>query len=207
MISRNPNRLDKLCAILVSRDLQIINKIRKRGIDDPESRIIIPFTYGELFAAAAKKDGTASVYLSRFNEFFYSRDLFAFTGPLHNVAHFFGRKQVIGDLYNKYRQGENSGLFGLRKIGKTSVLYAVKRRLESRDDPVMFMDCQSPAVHKKRWNELLHYIIESLIKEFKLSKSPEIQSSIYDENNAAALFEEDLNKISRLVHGRRLLSF
>jgi len=205
MIQRNPNRLDRLCAIVISRDLQIINKMRKRGIDDPESRFIIPFTYSELYAGSAKKDATASVYISRFNEFFYSRDLFAFTGPLHNVAHFFGRKQVIGDLYNKYRQGENAGLFGLRKIGKTSVLFAVKRRLESRDDPVLFVDCQFPAVHGKRWYRLLQFIIDRLVKQFRLSKSVKIHADLYNADNAAELFEEDLSEIHRALHKRRLL--
>ena len=34
-------------------------------------------------------------------------------------AYFFGRNKLVHQLYDKYRQGQNGGLFGLRKIGKT----------------------------------------------------------------------------------------
>jgi hypothetical protein len=209
MISKNPNRLDRLCSVLVSRDNDITGKISKRGVDDPESRIIVPFTYLETGSdwTFENPERFTKTQTNRFKSFFFTRDLFAFSSPLRNVAHFFGRKHVIGNLYNKYHEGENVGLFGLRKVGKTSVLFAIKRRLEARDEPCVFFDCQSPAIHTKRWYELLQFIVEGLIKEFDLTSIERFNyERRYNENNATECFEEDLKMIwSTLKRGRLLI--
>ena len=43
-----PNRLDKLCVLIVSSDFEIKNKINNIIKQDKSSRILIPYTYQEL---------------------------------------------------------------------------------------------------------------------------------------------------------------
>ena len=56
--------------------------------------------------------------------FLYERDLFGVASPLRDDNLFFGKTRfnVISELYGKYLQGEHGGVFGLRRIGKTSIL-------------------------------------------------------------------------------------
>lgn len=195
------NRLDKLCIILVSRDNEIKNKIKLLAVQDKETRIIIPFSYDELLIPNQK-----DIVLERLKESFYTRDLFDFDSPLRNDTYFFGRTQTVQGLYGKYKSGENGCLFGLRKIGKTSVLYAVKRHLELRNEPAVFVDCSETAFHRRRWFETLHFIANEFMKQHDLSKKVQIHNEEeYIEKDASKLFETDLLSIHKHFHSKRLL--
>lgn len=55
---------------------------------------------------------------------FYSRDLYQPRGPVLSPVNFFGREEIISELTNELRSGSGHiGVFGLRKMGKTSLLY------------------------------------------------------------------------------------
>jgi len=127
---------------------------------------------------------------------------------LQNDAYFYGRKETVQFFYDKYKSGENSGLFGLRKIGKTSVLYALKRYLALRGETAVFIDCQEPAFHKRRWFESLEFIISQLVQEIQSIGDNAIEIHLnenYTEKDASTYFEEDLKKISKLQYNNRLL--
>lgn len=195
------NRLDKLCIILVSQDKRIREKIKTLTSQEPETRLIVPFTYDEFLF-----DPSDTLVMGRLKEFFYGRDLFAFESPLQNDTYFFGRTSTVQFLYDKYKAGENSGLFGLRKIGKTSVLYAVKRYLTCRDEFAVFLDCQEPAFHKRRWFELLEFIIKSILNALKNERDIEVEPSPdYSEKNASSSFETDLIKVYEQIQRKRIL--
>jgi hypothetical protein len=197
------NRLDKLCVILISGDKKIKTKITSLAQQNPETRIIIPFSYIDFF-----KSEPEQLINQRLKEFFYGRDLFAFESPLQNDAYFYGRTETVQFFYDKYKSGENSGLFGLRKIGKTSVLYALKRYLMLRGENAVFIDCQEPAFHKRRWFECLEFIITQLSIEVNNSfpKKENIKlNSNYTEKDASIFFEEDLKKIYDTYNKSRLL--
>src|SRR5690606_35395099 len=120
---------------------------------NPESRIIIPFSYFDFVTKDAE-----NLIKQRLKEFFYGRDLFSFESPLQNDTYFYGRTDVVQFFYDKYKSGENCGLFGLRKIGKTSVLFALKRYLVLRNETAVFIDCQEPSFHMRRWYESLQFL-------------------------------------------------
>jgi hypothetical protein len=153
------NRLDKLCVLIVSQDPEIKGKISQIAMQDKESRLIIPFSYQEMERTADVTD----LVIRRLKEFFYERDLFAYDSPLKNDTYFFGRNQTIQHLYGKYKSGENGCLFGLRRIGKTSALFAVKRYMAYRDEPSVFIDCSETSFHRRRWFEALHFLIFSAV--------------------------------------------
>ncbi len=195
------NRLDKLCLILVSNDKDICEKIKDLTIREPETRIIVPFHYDEFF-----NDNAQEVIWSRLKEQFYGRDLFSFESPLQSDTYFFGRNEYVHFYYDKYRTGENSGLFGLRKIGKTSVLYALERQLIMRDEFSILIDCQDPSLHKRRWNEALQYIVRKLLMKLKEFKDIDIDiESDYSEINASQSFAIDLKKIYEGIGKSRVL--
>ncbi|RDV11863.1 ATP-binding protein [Pontibacter diazotrophicus] len=195
------NRLDKLCFILISNDKNIQEKVKDITIREPESRIIIPYHYDEFF-----KEDSQEVIWKRLKEQFYGRDLYSFESPLHNDTYFFGRNEFVHFYYDKYRTGENSGLFGLRKIGKTSVLYALERQLSARDEFSIYIDCQDPSLHKRKWNEALQFIIQAISLKLKAKNNFDIElENDYSEKNASISFATDLKKVYNKIGRKRIL--
>ncbi|RLF38811.1 MAG: ATP-binding protein [Thermoplasmata archaeon] len=139
--------------------------------DDEETRrllqsqaewVIIPFKESEL------KDLCGSLFVrARIADVLGSIDLFGMTSPITTDRYFFGRNELVQQLLVRtIRQGENSGLFGLRKTGKTSVLYALERRIQAHSQTweggrilVQLFDCSNPGIHSCRWWQLLEEII------------------------------------------------
>lgn len=183
-------RVETVCRVLVSNDPEIETKIESLLKIDPEQPIVIPFTYSEL------STNFDSYFLrNRFRDHFYSRDLFSFLSPLKKDLYFFGRSSLIQELVNRHRSGEHTGLFGLRKSGKTSIAYAIERHLTANNELYLSIDCESPSIHKLRWNQLL----QKIALEFKKTKSSKSKidenPERYSEIKAADSFHEDMLKI------------
>ena len=193
------NRLDKLCIFIVSDDLDFVNKVQRLINDQKDFRLVVPFTYNELLSRSFDE----RFLHDRMRAFLYSRDLFSFESPIQKDDYFYGRSQIVQHLYSKYCSGEQSGLFGLRKIGKTSVLYALQRMLIHRNGKSVFIDCQSPSVHQQRWYELLNQIIESVYRKYFNVQEREISG--YNQKNAAINFEYELIQLNERFNGQRLL--
>lgn len=71
----------------------------------------------------------------------YARDLFYETTPVHGDR-FFGRKTLLQELKDDIGNQRVSGIFGLRKSGKTSVLQQLTELLSSRDLLMAFVDLE-----------------------------------------------------------------
>lgn len=199
------NRLDKITCILVDDNDSIVDIIKQDRTDSPDTRLIVPFSYAEL------SSGLNDIALQeRLRVFLYERDLFGIASPLKNDTLFFGkdRTSVISELYGKYRQGEHGGVFGLRRIGKTSVLNLLRRRVEEDNGAAIYFDCTK--YHLQRWNSFLHQIIIELQHKYSFDNNygdslhlpenfslPEA-SSRYNEAKAMLSFESDL---ASLYHG------
>jgi len=184
-------RAETVCAVLICRARDVEEKVERLLKSDPENQIVIPFTYSELTNGT-----TGQIVENRFRKHFYSRDLFSFLSPLKKDTYFFGRSNLINEIVNRYHSCEHTSLFGLRKSGKTSIVYAIQRRLESAGNSIISLDCESPSIHQLRWFELL----ERLVRSFKEAKGSKIKidtSQRYDQRNAADSFEEDILKIYR----------
>lgn len=193
------NRLDKVCVILVSKDNEIESKIKQLNAENNDSKIIVPFTYKELL----NEDLDEAKLDFKLRNYFYNRDLFALESPLKTDTYFFGRSNIVQSFYDKYSIGEQAGLFGLRKIGKTSVLFALERLIALRGGNSIYIDCQNPSVHKARWNELLFYIVKMIIQKYELKISTNIEN--YTEKDASEFFERDIREIKKKLNGRRML--
>lgn len=190
VIDRLPKmRSETVCQILISRAKDVEDKVDRLLKSDPEHPIVIPLTYEELLSGDAN-----TIVENRFRKHFYSRDLFAFLSPLKKDTYFFGRSNIINEIVSRYHSGEHTSLFGLRKSGKTSIVYAIERRLIAAGDLVLSLDCESPSIHLLRWNELLEKLIIKY-HEMRSSKLKLDTTGRYDEKNAAESFESDMLRI------------
>ena len=186
------NRLDKLCVLVISKAGNIFKEIEKLSADK-ESRIYIPFNFGEITESKGKE---SALIVRRLEEQLYTKDLFAFDSPLRTDKYFFGRKADVQTLVGKYSNGENGCIFGLRRIGKTSVLLAVERELRGRNCPVVYIDCSDTKFHRNRWNTALFHIKNALFSQNGLTNSDGYKEHEYTEGNASSNFVNDLTKLS-----------
>ncbi|MDW4068674.1 cold shock domain-containing protein [Staphylococcus saprophyticus] len=192
------NRLDKIIVFLVSKDQNIKNLISTES----EDRIVVPFSYKEIL----DEHFGETIIQSRLRSYFYQRDLFAMESPLKSDSYFYGRKDLVHNIYAKYSMGENYGLFGLRKTGKTSVLYAAERTIEANNGISIYVDCQDTSIYKLRWYELLEEITKKIDQKyhFKLLKDLKLK---FSEKSASNDFIEYLKLVHKRSNKRILLIF
>jgi len=204
IFNENKSRVDPLVCVLLSNCFDIDSKLEKLIFKDPDNICIIPFSISWI----TRNKPSLPEIRTIFQKYMYTRDLFAFESPIKKDISFFGREDILITFIDRFRNGQNSGLFGLRKIGKTSVLYAISRRIENKEiGGVQYYDCSNPSFYKSRWFECLQLLIQKVISEMGLEKLKDFNaiSSKYDENNAASLFQEDIDSIMDLNNYSRFL--
>lgn len=197
---RNGDTLDPWVVILVSQDEDIEMKIDRYVQKSDEAHQIIPMTYSFLESASSSEQ------LAKLETHFSKRDLYSFSTPVQHNFHFFGRDQFLRDLHAMHDKGQNTGLFGLRKTGKTSLLFALQRQLDARHEPYIHLECSNTDIQNRRWNELLAYIVSLAAEKFGVPLSKLHAESEYTERDASGCFEHDLRTIQRkLGRQKRIL--
>jgi hypothetical protein len=184
-------RVERICSVLISKDIEIERKIRKILTESTESQVIVPISYEDFLT------NQDSYFLrNKFKSSFYDRDLFDITSPLRKDLYFFGRTELINKLGDRHSSNENSGVFGLRRSGKTSLIYAVERYMERVAYPSIYIPCDDTSFQKRRWNECLYYVLEQLVDKYQTKKnrlkgilSPR---ECYSEKDAQAIFKKNL---------------
>lgn len=204
------NRLDKVTCFVIDGDIDIVNKVKLDRSENPDARLIVPFSIHEL-----NNDFSNDILSNRMREFLYEKDLFGIAVPLKNDMLFFGkdRTDIISELYARYKQGEEGGLFGLRRIGKTSILNLLKLRVVEADGVAVYFDCSSS--HHLHWNNFILYIVKTIVNEYlndeqhkeeikKLSDEINEQDR-YLAQNAIQSFIHDIQSIYKLIGNKRIL--
>jgi serine/threonine-protein kinase len=134
-------------AFLVSADPNSREKIATWGVDRSHGVIVVPLHSEQLTELAARADVYSALpdviagWIAAYN-------LYDERGPVTGER-FFGRGDLMRDLERKLIQGVGHvGVFGLRRIGKTSVLLSLKERLRGRKEAAaVFIDLEaSPSV-------------------------------------------------------------
>lgn len=180
-------RLEEICSILISKDDNVEQKVNTILKTNQEARVIIPFSYSEIL----KNIYDQEYFVNKLRKKFYTRDLFGIQDPLKKDLYFFGRRDLIHTLINKHLSGENSGIFGLRKTGKTSILYSIERALDRKKSSSVYIDCQT--LHLKPWNAALLYIVQELQSKYSIKKSDlKLLESYNDEKFVSDYFLEDI---------------
>ncbi|RFP08375.1 ATP-binding protein [Duganella sp. BJB488] len=184
------HRVDKVVAIVIHEgDPDGAVELFKQTYD----WVIIPIHADEL----RDKHRGEFFLRSRLAERIGSFDLFGMSSPIKHDKYFFGRDSLVQEVMQRIivRQ-ENSGIFGLRKTGKTSVLFALQRRLFDHNILVEYMDCQGPGLYGSRWWQLLAEISNRLQVTLETKYSIKIKDDgVYDKDSAANSFNRFIKRI------------
>lgn len=132
-------------------------------------------------------------------------DLFGVSSPISHDKHFFGREELIQSLVVRLgHRGENAGVFGLRKTGKTSALKAISRRSVDLPWKVEYVDCHNPGIHSSRWWGLLQ-VIACRLTEADAMLNALHRSREYSPMTAGLDFRNDLTEVLRSASFGRII--
>ena len=192
-ITRSPDfkhRVEKVLFFLIHKGT---DQEAQALVESSVDRIIIPIRVEEL-----QNPVKGNVFIrSRIAAAIGTVDLFGMTSAITSDKYFFGRNELVQSLINRSTiSKENSGLFGLRKTGKTSVLRAIQRRIEDRPILVEYIECSNPGIHSARWWQVLENITERCISILK--RYFDIKCDFrrgYTQNNAGNRFMLDIQDI------------
>jgi len=186
-------RVETLNYFLVSEDDDVDEWLKAYISENEETRIIIAFSAKQL----RKNRGNSYYVRNVLSEQFFTRDLFDYKLPLAKDTYFFGRSTIIAEYLDSIKRGENKGLFGLRKTGKTSILYKLERMCNQEQLGIfLYIDCKDPSIRKLRWYQLLERIIVMISNRVNISTS---KDTVIDEINASLIFQELISKINQRV--------
>ncbi len=191
-ISRTPDfkhRMERAIVLLIHQGDQ---EETRQLLQEHPDWIVVPIPASEL-----NHPERGDLFLrSRIADTIGTLDLFGMSSPITSDRYFFGRNDLVQQLIVRLiERGENAGLFGLRKTGKTSVLYAVSRRLE--DQPILaeYIDCQNPGIHAARWWQVLERIVERCATSLQEHHKRSVSTSEYNERDAGDLFLRDIRTL------------
>ena len=85
------------------------------------------------------EESSSSALHNALDRWLYRRDLFATNFPVIG-RRFFGRERPMAELREAIVSGTPVGVFGLRKVGKTSLLKETARRASDNGDVVVYVD-------------------------------------------------------------------
>ncbi len=158
-------RAEPLVYILISDDVNVEETVDKFRIKGADTRLIIPFNRIDL-----EQSRSDNFFIrNRFRQYLYSRDLFDMQSPLTNDIFYFGRKDLTPALIDRFKNGQNTGIFGLRKTGKTSLLHAVERAVKKDNTGhCVYIDAEDPAIHQPRWFGTIFQILFELYRQLSL---------------------------------------
>jgi hypothetical protein len=156
LINESDGRLETTLCVIVHQDPRGNAKLKRWGRENGLAVIPVHTSTGVL---------PRNQELERLLSYeFFTQDPFDVTGPVANDAQFFGRRSEAQELARKLQSGHIRACFGIRKIGKTSILHRVLAELKDNYDAVtLFIDCQRDDVFSMDAAGLLHSITRSLL--------------------------------------------
>ena len=205
ILAANRDRLDPLGSVIVA-DAPDVRDFLGHALGKEEQRApIVALAREELVRIGSLNDLRRA-----FAKQFYRRDLFGYESPLTRDTLFFDRQETVTAIIDRFRSRQNSGLFGLRRIGKTSVLFAVQRRcIAERIGTALYMDLSLPHRWKLSWRDLLRTIVREavdLIPRAAVATSEVwAYKKLYSEEQASWRFKADIKYLCGLVPGGRIL--
>jgi WD40 repeat protein len=167
---------------------------------------LVPLDKGTMKTALAD-GGARDVLLQTLNLWLGRGDVFDERNPVSDTAAFFGRGPLIHQLVNKILNRQNFGLYGLRKMGKTSLMYQLREGLPL-GMLLLYIDLQ--AVAGRTCTELCCQIADELRRQLE-TKYPgaaaEVQTPVYSRNltlqDALTSMDADLSTALRLIGNNR----
>ncbi|GEM_PF-5875165 len=115
------------------------------------------------------------------------KDYFNFSDPIDADSLFFGRQRLLTEAAAAARGGQNQGIFGLRRIGKTSILMSLQRSFRQRNlGKIVIFSLDDPSRIRERWTGILSQLA-ALIDTNSIRDK-------YDVTNASRLFRSAIQR-------------
>jgi len=155
LLSRFPGRLETTLVMIVHRDASGRVKLKDWGREQgltvlPLCRGTSPFPRAEALERLLAEE-------------MFSHDPFDVTGPVSDDAHFYGRKQEALEVARQLQLGQIRSFFGIRKVGKTSILNRVISEVRKHHTAYQVMlDCSVDSIWKLDAAGLLQSIASGL---------------------------------------------
>lgn len=161
-------RVEPAAYFLLSRDPQAKSWVSEYLMRTAQIRTPITLSFDEVRSAQANKYKLRDTIAA----FAFRRDLFDYKLPIDNDIYFFGREATVSELVDQIKKGQNTGIFGLRKTGKTSLLYKVARMIEGNGTArAEYIDCKNPIIRKKSAEGLALHIASKLAESHSIPRS------------------------------------
>lgn len=149
VISESDGRLDSHLLIVVHADKKGDEKLRAWGREMGVK--IVP-----IFRAKAGALPPAETLRRNLAQDLFSQDPFSLTGPVLTDSDFFGRKNSALETLRQLQAGRIISLFGIRKIGKTSLINRVVTLAREAGSPkIAMVDCSVDGFNKLSASEAL----------------------------------------------------
>lgn len=156
LISESSGRLDSTAVVVLHNDLKGNVKLKSWGREQGLS--VLPIYFG-------RGVPTGRALLRALAHELFSHDPFDVTGPVADDSQFYGRRDEARELARKLQNGHIRSCFGIRKIGKTSILHRIiKEARENFDCSIVLVDGQSDAVFELSAAQLLNSIADTVEK-------------------------------------------
>lgn len=180
------HRIERVLFLLIhDGEIKEAEAIAASSVD----RIIVPFQGAELLDP---QKGDFHIR-SRIAKSIGLVDLFGMSSAITSDKYFFGRNELVQTLITRSTVSKQcSGLFGLRKTGKTSVLRATQRRIDDKFVLAHYVECSNPGIHAARWWQVLENISLSLSQKIQVRLSND-----YTEPDAGQKFSTDIKMLLR----------
>lgn len=160
-------RADPSIYIVLGRGERTNEWVANYALRNPDPRTAVALSFSKV-----KTINNRFELRNTLSEILFRRDLFDDRLPIDNDLFFFGRGNVISKLRDQVRKGQNTGLFGLRKTGKTSILYKLRRDAHDlKYAQVVYLDCKNPVIRKKTARELIDYITRDVAEKSGIALS------------------------------------
>ncbi len=202
-------RADPSLAFLIVRTSRaLMSALRRRLESGGQHTTIIPI---ELQAFDGDAD-TSNQFRNVLDQWLFRRDLYRDNFPVSG-SHFFGRERQLKSLFACVSEGRHVGIFGLRKVGKTSFLWRVRDKSDS--DLVAYVDLLAVPSAAKSCNYVFWLLGNELAKDFR-RKYPNLAKKVgfrmfgvYEnfgpllDTPISLLFDNDLNRLRKaLLHAK-----
>lgn len=123
---------------------------------------IIPFSFNDILSCSSKEQ-LESLIVERFGEYLYENNMLGETNAIDDDNLLFGDRGKIADLIvDRCQKNAYSGIFGLRRSGKTSVLKAVLRRFDKSDIKYVKIESRSELENLDSWKTALYDIAKKI---------------------------------------------
>lgn len=178
--------------------------------------VIVPIAQ-EVMETASKEESSAEgpamgALRGVLDTWLYRRDLFAGAYPVFGKR-FFGRERILAQLRDAIATAKPAGIFGLRKVGKTSLLKECERRATASGDIVVYVDLlRAPTGADARWLywRIAHLLHEQTAGRAELSMKWRLGGrypdylDMPDDFPVALAFDSDLSALVRATDGADL---